>query len=172
MGMQARTEPEWEGGARPAAIRSLGSLETRLMKALWAHSGEQSVQEVCDALGPTPANYKTVMTVLNRLVQKSLLVRRLDGRAYRYRPGRSRGWYLESVVRGFVQELVRGFGPDAWHYVVRVVRAMEQPAEPNSPSATWRVERQGWLWFGRVPAIALAGTLLGFLLGRWWHQSR
>ena len=172
MVVQARTDPEWEGRTRPVAIRSLGSLETRLMNVLWAHSVEQSVQEVCDALGPTPANYKTVMTVLNRLVQKSLLVRRLDGRAYRYRPRRSRGWYLESVVREFVQELVRSFGPDARVHVVRVAGAVEQEAESYLPRAPRSVDRRWWLWLSRVAAIGLAGFLPGFLLGRWWHQTR
>ena len=86
------------------AFRGLGALETLLMETLWDSTTRLKVQEVVDALGPGH-NYKTVMTVLNRLVGKGLLGRELDGRAYRYHSERSRDQFLRSLG----DELVRGY---------------------------------------------------------------
>ena len=62
----------------------LGSLEAQLMELLW-HSGEPlRGQEILKNL-QGQHNYKTVMTVLNRLVEKKLLERTLEGKAYRYK---------------------------------------------------------------------------------------
>lgn len=59
-----------------------GELEARLMEAVWALD-EPDVQDVIDYLGGN-LNYKTTMTVLNRLVDKKVLNRRKVGRAFVY----------------------------------------------------------------------------------------
>ncbi len=95
------------------AVRVLGTLESQLMDVLWdVTPKELSVQDVCTALGPGH-NYKTVMTVLNRLVEKDLLVRQLDGRAYRYRPRSSRREFLRSVADELVHGYMEAYGADA-----------------------------------------------------------
>ena len=53
---------------RKTPVTTLGPLETRLMDAAWTAGRSLSVQDVVDRLGG--ANYKTVMTVLNRLVRE------------------------------------------------------------------------------------------------------
>ena len=63
------------------------------MAVLWNTEQDLLVQEVVDRLEPGH-NYKTVMTVLNRLVDKELLERKLDGRAYRYRTQQGRDDFL------------------------------------------------------------------------------
>jgi predicted transcriptional regulator len=94
------------------ASRGLGTLETQLMDILWGSTSELSVQGVCDALGPGH-NYKTVMTVLNRLVEKTLLDRQLDGRAYRYHPHDDREHFLRAVADEIVHSYLESYGNDS-----------------------------------------------------------
>jgi predicted transcriptional regulator len=58
----------------------LGHLELSVMEILWAH-----VHEVAQRLG-RPLAYTTVMTTLDRLFKKDLLVRRKCERAFLYAP--------------------------------------------------------------------------------------
>jgi predicted transcriptional regulator len=84
-----------------------GELEARLMEAVWAIQ-RPTVQEVIDHLGGT-LNYKTTMTVLNRLVDKGVLVRQKVGRAFVYTAAASKEELLASVF----DKMVRGmFGSD------------------------------------------------------------
>ncbi len=71
-------------------MAGLGDLERAVMDVLWDADGEVSVRDVHAALVDRDLAYTTVMTVLVRLVGKGLAERELDGRAWRYRPARSR----------------------------------------------------------------------------------
>jgi len=71
-------------------MAGLGDLERAVMDVLWDADGEVSVRDVHAALTDRDLAYTTVMTVLVRLVGKGLAERELDGRAWRYRPARSR----------------------------------------------------------------------------------
>jgi predicted transcriptional regulator len=62
----------------------LGHLEIKVMEVLWAH-GESNVHDVVERLG-RPLAYTTVMTTLDRLFKKHLLVRRKWERAFFYAP--------------------------------------------------------------------------------------
>ena len=64
-------------------VATLGELERRVMEILWDDPGrELTGREVCDLL-PGYA-YTTVATVLDRLVHKALVSRRMDGRTIRF----------------------------------------------------------------------------------------
>lgn len=66
-------------------------LESLVMNILWDSSEPLSSSQVRAALAhDRELAYTTVMTVLVRLWQKQLLTRQLKGRAYVYRPVRSR----------------------------------------------------------------------------------
>ena len=65
-------------------VRLFGELEARIMEAVWALE-EATVHDICHHLGEN-CNYKTVMTVTNRLVDKGALERRRQGRAFLYTP--------------------------------------------------------------------------------------
>lgn len=88
--------------------RMFGELEARVMEAVW-ELDEPTVQAVCDSLGPDH-HYKTIMTVLNRLVDKGALSRRRRSRAYVYLPRQSREAFLCRVSRAVMGGLVRDFG--------------------------------------------------------------
>jgi len=65
-----------------AALDSLGDLERRVMIEV-RRLGESNVARVNTALGDHYA-YTTVMTTLDRLYKKDLLIRRKEGRAFLY----------------------------------------------------------------------------------------
>jgi len=88
--------------------RMFGELEAKVMDAVWSLD-EPTVQTVCDFLGPGH-NYKTVMTVLNRLVEKGALTRQRQSRAFIYNTGQSREAFLGRVSRAIMGSLVRDFG--------------------------------------------------------------
>ena len=73
------------------APRSLGSLERAVMDQLWDHGGPQTVRQVHNALSrQRHLAYNTVMTVLQRLHQKRLVLQIRDDRAYQYLPQHGR----------------------------------------------------------------------------------
>jgi predicted transcriptional regulator len=88
--------------------RVFGELEAKVMEAVWDLQ-EPTVQDVCDYLGPS-SNYKTVMTVLNRLVDKQALTRQRVSRAFIYRASQSRDAFLCRISRAIMGGLVRDFG--------------------------------------------------------------
>lgn len=86
-----------------------GDLQGELMSIVW-RLGEATVDEVraeqADGRGPA---YNTVQTVLNRLVERGLLVRSRRGRAFVYKPVLAESEYL---VRS-IGERLAGASPDA-----------------------------------------------------------
>ena len=116
---------------RKTQVTSLGPLETRLMDVTWSVRRPLSVQDVVDRLDG--ANYKTVMTVLNRLVEKEMLTRELDGRAYRYLPTQERGEFLRAAADGLVRGYIEAFGDDAASHLADA--AGEAAPPPPAPAA-------------------------------------
>jgi predicted transcriptional regulator len=101
-----------------------GELEARLMEAVWAQE-ESSVQDVIDYLGGT-LNYKTTMTVLNRLVEKGVLSRRKIGRAFAYAATASQEELLTSVFDQLVRGMLDGdFRQIALAQMVDTVEALD-----------------------------------------------
>jgi predicted transcriptional regulator len=82
-----------------------GTLELRVLDALWARGTESSVRDVLDAF-PNAA-YTTVMTTMERLYRKGVLERRKDGRAFLYRPVSSRDEMETGFVARALQPLLR-----------------------------------------------------------------
>lgn len=67
--------------------RSLGDLERQVMEVLWAAPDDAglSSREVLEQLGPNRERaYTTIKTVLDRLVDKTMVTRVRDGRRWRY----------------------------------------------------------------------------------------
>lgn len=93
---------------RKGMARFLGTLEARIMEIVWKKE-TVSVQEVCDKLGKG-TNYKTVMTVMNRLVEKEFLERKKVSRAFVYTPRVKREEFLEQASHQVVTGLVSDFG--------------------------------------------------------------
>lgn len=60
------------------------------MAQLWAAEEPLTVRQVHERLGDREAAYTTVMTVLDRLAKKGVVVQEKADRAYRYRPVQTR----------------------------------------------------------------------------------
>lgn len=71
------------------------------METLWdAGEGWLTVRDVHDVLvKDRDIAYTTVMTVLDRMARKDLVAREREGRAWKYRPTRSRGEMTAEVMR-------------------------------------------------------------------------
>lgn len=107
--------------------RVLGSLEARVMEALWAASRPLAVREVQEALrAERELSFNTVMTVMNRLAAKGLLAREGGTGPYTYRPRLEREEFVRVLARDVAAGLVRDFGALAASQFVAAV-AEERP---------------------------------------------
>jgi predicted transcriptional regulator len=73
--------------------RGRGDLEREVMAQLWAAGEPLTVRQVHETLGRGGSDqtaYTTVMTVLDRLAKKGVVVQERADRAYRYRPVQTR----------------------------------------------------------------------------------
>ena len=86
---------------------ALGPLETKLLEILWAQKCALTVRRI-HLLFPDRA-YTTIMTTLDRLYRKGLLMRHKRGRAFVYEPQCGRDELLSELVSGQVIELLGGF---------------------------------------------------------------
>jgi predicted transcriptional regulator len=119
--------------------RLFGELEARIMEAVWLLE-EATVREMCQHLGEN-CNYKTIMTVANRLVEKQVLVRRRQGRAFVYTSIVPREQFLETVSRQTIAALMTDFGSAA---IAGFVDAVDE-VDPEQLAALYQliVEKMG-----------------------------
>jgi predicted transcriptional regulator len=102
-----------------------GELEAKLMEAVWALD-HPNVKDVIDYLGGD-LNYKTTMTVLNRLVEKKVLERHKSGRFFIYLPIASR----EELLANVFDQMVRGMFGDEFRQIA--LTQMIETAEALDP---------------------------------------
>lgn len=98
--------------------RVVGEFEARVLEAIWAQ-GTSTVKEVTEVLGPN-AHHKTVMTIMNRMVEKRLLDREPlgQGRAFAYRAVTDRETFMSQVASQVMAGLLADFGrPTLAHFV-------------------------------------------------------
>ena len=70
---------------RVVAGRKVGDLESEILDVLWSAGTWLTGREVWERLGDESRAYTTVMTVLGRLVEKSLVERVEEGKGHVYR---------------------------------------------------------------------------------------
>ena len=104
--------------------RLFGELEAKIMTAVW-NLEEPTVQDVVDRLGRR-ANYKTIMTVMNRLVEKGVLERRKVSRAFVYLPRFTRDELTARLSRQVLDGLLSDFGPAVLAHFVDAVAESDQ----------------------------------------------
>lgn len=93
--------------------RFFGPLEARVMTILWDHPELtiKDVQHQLELRQDKPLSFNTVMTVMNRLVDKGFLEKLRGRKASLYRPTRSREEFLEAQSKELSGELLDEFGP-------------------------------------------------------------
>jgi predicted transcriptional regulator len=85
---------------------TLGVLEREVMDAVWK-AGEATVRDTQSLLSRQVA-YTTVMTTLDRLYKKGLVVRRRPGKAFVYRAAQTRQQTEAAMASGLVTGLLTG----------------------------------------------------------------
>jgi Predicted transcriptional regulator len=111
-----------------SVMATSGELEQAVMEILWSHTAPLSVREVHELLGlDRTLAYTTVLTVLDRLAKKGNVLRSLDGRAWLYRPARSRVDEIAARVMTLVQPLAEAERKRLFEVLAH------RPAEPGKP---------------------------------------
>lgn len=82
-----------------------GTLELRVLEALWRR-GDATVRDLCEDF--PAAAYTTLMTTMERLHKKGVLLRDKQGRAFIYRPANSRAEMESGFVTRALQPLLSG----------------------------------------------------------------
>jgi predicted transcriptional regulator len=92
---------------KPSGLASVfGALELRVLEVLWRRGADASVRDV---LREFPhAAYTTVMTTMERLYRKGVLLRRKEGRAFIYGPAQSREQMESTFVAHAIEPLLDG----------------------------------------------------------------
>jgi BlaI family penicillinase repressor len=89
---------------RRKTLHGLGDLQAKVMELVWDR-GEATVAEAAEHLGRRRAmTYTTVLVAMQKLEKKGWLTHRVDGRAYVYRPVRSRA----TAQAGLLAEVLDG----------------------------------------------------------------
>ena len=87
----------------------LGDLETDIMEIIW-QKGELTVRQVYQTLQDTRSiAYTTVMTVMSRLADKSLLEKLKEGNAFLYQATSTREEFTRSTLKKVINELMADF---------------------------------------------------------------
>jgi predicted transcriptional regulator len=83
--------------------RAAGELEAEVLTTLWAADGPRTAAEVQDELDAQLAA-TTVITILNRLVEKGMVerTRTADERSYRFAPTRERAEHAADQMIAFL----------------------------------------------------------------------
>ncbi|MET9021176.1 BlaI/MecI/CopY family transcriptional regulator [Actinopolymorpha sp. NPDC004070] len=108
----------------------LGNLEREVMEHVWSATEPVTVREVHEALAvERDLAYTTVMTVLDRLAKKGVVLRVRDGRAYRYQAAAGK----DQLVADLMREALDGAGSGA-NRAAALVRFVDQ-ASPEEAAA-------------------------------------
>lgn len=107
MGRQYRINRQ---SGKPAIEKLLGELELAIMEIAW-QANELTVRDVLELLASSRhLAYTTVMTVMNRLVDKGLLTRTLSERTGVYRVVQTRDEFVHNQAGQLVRSLLDDFG--------------------------------------------------------------
>jgi predicted transcriptional regulator len=94
-------------------MKTLGNLEKEVMDIIWEEK-TCSTRDVLIKLGKKhKLAYTTVATMLQRLYEKDLVVRKGDKSGYTYTPKFSKEVYSKKIAKGFIHSFVNSFGDSA-----------------------------------------------------------
>lgn len=103
--------PDLSKDGRPRGPSELGPLEQRVLDLLWDQDRAVTVRHV--QRGFPELAYTTLMTTLDRLYRKGVLLRRQRGRAFIYEPRCSRNELLGEIASAHVADLLAASGANA-----------------------------------------------------------
>jgi len=93
---------------RRKKLPGLGDLQAEVMEFVWKHQ-EATVAAVAEHVGKRRAiTYTTVLVAMQKLEKKGWLTHRAEGRAYVYRPTRSRAAAQTNLVTDMLDAVFDG----------------------------------------------------------------
>ncbi|WP_261303176.1 BlaI/MecI/CopY family transcriptional regulator [Paenibacillus andongensis] len=99
--------------------RFFGPLEAKIMEILWTNSLEMTIKDVQQKLDQAKIiNFNTVMTVMNRLVDKGILQKKSVVRSFKYKPVVTRDEFMETQSKELTFDLIEEFGSLAVTHMV------------------------------------------------------
>lgn len=100
--------------------RFFGPLEAKIMEILWNNAEEMTIKDVQQKLDKEAKanNFNTVMTVMNRLVDKGILQKKAVARSYQYKPVVTREAFMETQSKELTLDLIEEFGSLAVTHMV------------------------------------------------------
>jgi predicted transcriptional regulator len=124
-------------------VRPFGELEAAIMAELWRRGEPATVRDVLGALSSSRnLAYTTVMTVMDNLHKKGQLAREMSGRAWLYRPVRTRAEHAAALLQDVLaqsddqQEVLMHFVADLQPDAVAQLRtAVEAARNGTRPAA-------------------------------------
>ena len=106
--MKEPTRPAWMRSAKGAPFTGIGSLEADILAVVWQYD-QTTVRVVYETLlERRQIAYTTVMTVMNNLVKKHLLVQDRSHIAYVYSPAIPGREVVQTVLESVVDRLLTG----------------------------------------------------------------
>lgn len=106
--------------------RFFGSLEAKIMEKLW-DAEELSIRDVQIRLEKEkPVNFNTVMTVMNRLLDKGILEKRLKGRLSLFRPVTSKEAFIEQQSKRLTENLLDEFGGVVINHMIDALKDVDK----------------------------------------------
>lgn len=110
----------------------MGRLEAEIMETIWAN-GAMTVKRALFFLKKKRAfAYTTVMTVMNRLVEKSVLSREKKGHSYLYAATLEKKKFLTFAAREIVTSLMKDYQPITVNAYYDAKRAFPGKKKPKS----------------------------------------
>jgi len=134
--MEQSGRPKWMRSTKGAPFTGIGSLEADILAVVWQHD-QTTVREVYETLlERRQIAYTTVMTVMNNLVKKHLLLQDRSRIAYVYSPAIPGREVVQTVLESVVDRLLTG------NYNVAVSQLLKLDRE-LTPDET--VELRAWV---------------------------
>jgi len=139
--MEGSGRPKWMRSTRGAPFTGIGSLEADILAVVWQYD-QTTVRRVYETLRERrQIAYTTVMTVMNNLTKKHLLVQDKAHTAYVYAPAIPGREVAQTVLESVVDRLLTG------HYNVAVSQLLkldkELTPEQTDELRAWARERFG-----------------------------
>ncbi len=92
---------------------TVGPLEQHILELVWQHPNTTGRALHTLANSEQKHAYTTVMTVLNRLVEKGIVDRTKNGRTFTYHPVHTQRQFIHETVQSAIRSLVNRFGDEA-----------------------------------------------------------
>jgi predicted transcriptional regulator len=105
----------------------LGALENEIMEIIWGKGNEVCVRDVYEVLaGRREIAYTTVMTIMGRLTEKTLLCRRKEGNTFYFLPAVTQAEFTNKVVGSVLDTLLEDFAEATMAHLASRVTARDQ----------------------------------------------